>query len=102
MPLAAVDYQTSLSAGSELPADPIRSAHRANAPAVDAQQMAPGTHGRDVVVFIAATGRAELDVVRRDVSARAYWARAAMAIANVDVAVGNVRIEQVTPGFPER
>ena len=83
--------QTRLPAGTELPADRCCALPSARIrPPVNAQQMAPGTHRCDVVIVVAAACGAELEVVRRDVSARAHRARAAVAIADVDVAVGDV------------
>lgn len=53
-----------------------RRTHGADVAAMDAEQVAPGAHGGDVVVPIAAPCRAELEMVRRDIPPAAHRAAA--------------------------
>ena len=100
--LPAVDHEAGAGRIAKLPADALGRARRANATAVHAKQMAPGAHRRHVLVFVAASRRAELEVMGRYISPGAHGAAALVTVADVDVVVCDARAQKMAPGLPER
>src|SRR6188768_3520451 len=71
LPFPAVNHDARLSQRPEFPVDVLGCPLCTDAPAVNAEQVAPGADGRQILGLFAATLRSKAQVVRRDVPARA-------------------------------
>src|SRR6187549_2270560 len=86
-PLPTVHHETRVPGRAQFPMDELRGALSADARAVNAEQMAPAAHGSDVARLVAAAGRAEHEMVRRDILRVAHRTATPIAIADINATV---------------